>query len=351
MNPENPEIAINLTSMANANISIYNSTGYYPLPLFLHVLYGFISVLSIIFNSTVTALLWRGMQIEHVYTFYDLLIINMAISDLSIGTLTLITPDFVIPANKYLYPSGTVGDIFCRIIFSEYLLFTFGFYSVAIIAFISLERWVAIAKPIVYRRYCRSSNAKLIMPIIFLINMAFKINNVVNVHYDNNTMPPCKWYRVFPTANTYLYWFTASEIITFYVPLVIILCANINIERWSKLRSPSRRKYALPRYRRRRMSKMVMAASAALIICWLPNEIYFTLRSFKLIPRSRIFHRTVKVFVILNSVLNPVIYVASNRSYRNSIVDMVHRASLYTFMVNRKSSSNDLACVTLDKSC
>ena len=69
------------------------------------------------------ALLWRGRQIQYIYTSYDLLIINMAIADLSIGILIFVTPEFAIPANIYPFPSGIIGDIFCRIVVSEYWIF------------------------------------------------------------------------------------------------------------------------------------------------------------------------------------------------------------------------------------
>ena len=345
----NHQLSINITLLAKANHSGNNSTGYNSLPLFLHILNGFIAVLSVIFNTTVMALLWRGRQIQYIYTSYDLLIINMAIADLSIGILIFVTPEFVIPANIYPFPSGIIGDIFCRIVVSEYWIFVFGFYSVAIIAFISLERWMAIAKPIIYRHYCRARNAKIALPIIFVINMLFKISNIANIHYSNNTVFPCVWQVVFPATDVYVYWFTTSEILTFFFPIAIILYANISIGKWSKIRSPSRRKYNIPSHRRRKMSKMVMAASIALLICWLPNEIYFTLRTFKMIPRSRTFHRSAKILVLLNSTLNPIIYVATNRSYRNSIVDIVHRASHYTFMTKQQSPSSDIACVALEE--
>lgn len=346
----NHQISINITLLAKAYNSSANSTSYYSLPLFLHIFNGFIAVLSIILNATVMALLFRGREIKYVYSSYDILIINMAIADFSIGALILVTPDFVIPTNIYPFPSGIFGEIFCRIIVSEYLIFTFGFYSVAIIAFISLERWMAIAKPIIYRHYCRARNAKIALPSIFLLHMILKMSNIANIHYVNNNMPPCIWKIIFPTADTYVYWFTTTEILTFFIPTIIILCANINIGKWTKIRSRSRRKYTLPSHRRRKMSKMVMAASIALLICWLPNEMYFTLRTLKIIPRNRIFHRSAKILVLLNSTLNPIIYVATNRSYRNSIVDMVHRASHYTFTTKQQSPSSDLACVALERS-
>ncbi|EDV19398.1 uncharacterized protein TRIADDRAFT_6910, partial [Trichoplax adhaerens] len=70
---------------------------------------------------------------------------------------------------------------------------------------------------------------------------------------------------------------------------------------------------------RKRVTLMVCTSAIVFLMCWLPNEIYFTLINFGLARLESVGHRSAKTLIILNSCLNPFIYFATNSKYRLAI--------------------------------
>ena len=67
----------------------------------------------------------------------------------------------------------------------------------------------------------------------------------------------------------------------------------------------------------KRATIMMAVASLALILCWLPNQVYFLLAQlgyFELKPSIPV--RVVGVLVFSNSFMNPVIYGFMNKNFR-----------------------------------
>ena len=49
--------------------------------------------------------------------------------------------------SSYQVPGGMAGEIFCRVLFSKFFIFTFGKGSVLTIACLAVERWFVLIKP------------------------------------------------------------------------------------------------------------------------------------------------------------------------------------------------------------
>ena len=63
------------------------------------------------------------------------------------GITILITPSLILPANLVNYPQGFAGEIYCRVLFSQFLLFFLGVVSVYTVMFLSTERWLTVQYP------------------------------------------------------------------------------------------------------------------------------------------------------------------------------------------------------------
>ena len=62
---------------------------------------------------------------------------------------------------------------------------------------------------------------------------------------------------------------------------------------------------------------MMVVASSTLIICWLPNQVYFFLAQLGYFEiKASLPVRVVGVLVFANSWMNPIIYAFTNNSFR-----------------------------------
>lgn len=68
------------------------------------------------------------------------------------GAVIVVTPCFIVPVDKFPYPTGMTGlSLFCHLIDTKFLIFTMGKASVLMVMCLAIERWFASVKPLQYR--------------------------------------------------------------------------------------------------------------------------------------------------------------------------------------------------------
>lgn len=297
--------------MENNNCSFYHNSSTVSA---LHPVYGLFCVFGIVGNGLVYFVVSQKKSSNFHST--EIFIISLAIADMLTGLFVIAAPDLVIPSRYYHYPSQGLG-LFCAIVSSQYFIFYFGFISLYTIAAISFERWCAIALPSTYRCLFKASRTKRYVFLIWSIGLIFPIDNIFkHVLVNKNGCDLCKWTVMFNDDSVERIVFLNLEIIRIFLPTVLIVFFYGDIARriWSihwQFHTPDGFRYKIT----------IMAFSSAIIfiLCWLPNELYFTLVIFKITKMDSIIHRTTKSMIILNSCLNPVIYLATNSKYRKCI--------------------------------
>lgn len=304
----------------------------------INIIYAVIGSIAIIGNIWVIALnvIHRAMLFQAPNKF----VVSLAASDCLSGILIYVTPGYIFPHDAYPYPANFVaGSLFCSLIDSNALFFACGFISVYTIAIISVERWCAVARPFTYKRLFTQSRTRFIIVCIWFFVPLTIIDGIIQKHYDARLDPPCRWFSLFGDdivlANIV---FMVLESIRVFLPALITIVSFADVSRRMSKRNSvklnctnSTRVVVM-----RRFTIMLGMAAIALIICWLPNEIYFTLVQLRLTSYQPTVHAITKTLIVTNCCINPIIYAATNVTYRRGMVRLLSR---FTHCICREQAS------------
>ena len=340
---------------SNINLSVNTFGREWYVKRFMHIFYGVLASIAILGNGIVCIVILTRKKGKMMKSSLNLLILSMAIMDTMTGILMFVVPSFVIPVADYVYPKNQIaGSMFCRIIASQYAIFYFGFGSVFTITAIAIERWIAIAKPYIYRHFVTVKRTKLFVACLWIVNIGIPLDIIFQIDFIKNQQPPCKW-NSFVRKPPGVYLFVMLEIIRLYLPVVIILSCYIDITRRVINTSPtilvaqaksasSNVSHSQPARRatntvnaRRKVTIMVAASALAFIICWLPNEMYFTLYALNIISYNINIIRTTKTLIVTSSCLSPFIYAATNDDYRKGIISLINYCKSPSTLLPSKS--------------
>ncbi|EDV28785.1 uncharacterized protein TRIADDRAFT_52024 [Trichoplax adhaerens] len=277
---------------------------YDDVPLFLSIIYGSIATMSI-----------------------------GAIVDSLTGIVMFFTPSLIIGIRYYSFPTGIPGGaIFCHLVDSFFIFFSLGNLSVMLVMLISIERWAAVVRATKYSKWFALRRVKICIGIVIILVIILNLDNLLGKIYVPGVFPPCVWSPIFPKPSQNLTLFTVFEITRLFLPVLLIILCYVNIAKktlFSHKVGGLTQEQSAKYIARRRVTTMCFVSSAALVVCWLPNEIYFVMMNFEIIDYSFIVHGVTKTLVIFNSCINPFIYAATNRAYRRSIFQFITRKHNY----------------------
>ena len=294
--------------------------------------YVFFSVLAIVDNCMIYLLFLshRSLLTQASNRF----ILLIAIVDGLTGVMVIISPASRIFGDFYPYPHGPIlGPLFCAVIGSEYFIWVFGFISIYTMAVLSLERLYTVLQPASYKKIFTHRNVNIMIAGLIIIGLVISMANLFQSQYRPNSVQPCQWLPL--TTNQGInailnavlfilkFLFPATIVCTCYT---IIACKIQNMKHTNgdAMIHAFKLPHRLPSQRHRRAKKqvtiMIFAASIALIICWLPNQIYFLLVQLTILPIRSSVHVLTKALVIANSCINPFIYVMLNNNYRKLLM-------------------------------
>ncbi|EDV28085.1 Galanin receptor type 2 [Trichoplax sp. H2] len=293
--------------------------------------YVLIAVVSVVSNSMFCIILYKKKSPTAKATEY--LFLNLAATDMLSGILLIVVPGFVIPIPDYPIPH--VGlELFCRLIWSNALFFMLGFISVWTLLAICVDRWFAIAMPFSYKEICTKRKALITIIIIWIANIGLAMDNFLDRTAGPNGTKCVFFIWVNPADKAAVV--TALQVVRIFIPSLLIAVVYLDIGR-RILHSSYRKKVRVEPPKntiirssqrdaliRKQVTVMSFIAAVVFLICWLPNEIYYTMaihdpRLFKNITIRRI----TKLLTGLNSTLNPLIYAISNKYYREGFIELL----------------------------
>lgn len=115
-------------------------------------LFIFIAILSFVGNLLVLVLFLRNKK--WLKRTYGRLVFALALADLLTAVCLFATPLAVHHEKRMKRPTSAIGrEMYCRLLWSHYVLFSFGITSVYTCLVLTTERWIAVTKPLYIRKY------------------------------------------------------------------------------------------------------------------------------------------------------------------------------------------------------
>ncbi|XP_028397041.1 rhodopsin, GQ-coupled-like [Dendronephthya gigantea] len=254
------------------------------------------------------------------------LILALAITDILTAICVLCVPLFIHENDVYTVPkNGLLRELYCRIVWSHYLVFSLGVTSVYLCLSLAIERWLAIRRPHFYTQHLQSKRViGLLVVIPWLAGFAFESSAIIRttgvILRDGTTS--CEWN---PDTSEWGIR-VAIAVISFsgmiLIPGVFVVLAYIHILLKVKVTYKQDTVRHRGKWRRadsldfKRVTLMAGLASIVLLICWLPGQFYFMLSQMGYVKVHVTAHRWLNVLALSSSAWNPIIYSFSNSQYR-----------------------------------
>ncbi|XP_017291706.1 trace amine-associated receptor 1-like [Kryptolebias marmoratus] len=260
------------------------------------ILYGFLTLLSVVTVCGNLLVIISVLYFKQLHTPTNFLILSLAVADLLVGIV-------VFPLTMTFSPSFCMyhRDVFCKIRSS------FGMYfctcSILHLCCISVDRYYAVCQPLMYKSKI-SHHVVLVMIAVSWIVSALIATGVV-IPNSIEKFQERGFLVVLMTT-------TVGVIISFYLPLVIMLCIYLKIflvaQRQAQSIHTRIKCGATVSKMERKATKTLAIVLGVFLLCWTPCFISVTFSTFSniLIPVPVI--ETLIWLALTNSTLNPFIY-------------------------------------------
>ena len=245
----------------------------------------------------------------------------------------LITPVYVIGADSIPVPDGPLGQLFCRVIFSQYLVFTLGIVSVYTVTCMAIDRWFAVARATKYKTTFTRRRVNLIVALVWMLSTLLNTPHLLEMKaITTNGTSACVW--VVLTEGTTRKVVAILEFLgKFFLPVLVtfltFLSLNSHVKASPALFRTNRGKIGL------RLLRMCMFTALVLALCWLPNQVYYLLFKYDVTQLDTPMHHFTVALSMFNSSLNPWICCISNKLYRRHFVKL-----MCPCILNRLAPSN-----------
>lgn len=227
-----------------------------------------------------------------------------------LGLFIIATPGYIIGLSSYPAPRGLGGELFCRLISTQYFVFVFGKVSVLTIVALALERWYSVVKPIDYKMKFTRKRIYIYIATIWLISGIANGSKPVKAKL-NDTSLRCEWSAISYPKEIFIPSYTT---LTFFIPTAITWLSFLHVAKVLQ-RSPAERNVRF-RNTRKKLTRMCAIVALLLTISWLPNQVFYTLSAFDITKAETLLHHFTIVLAMFNSCVNPWICCFTNRDYK-----------------------------------
>ncbi|XP_072039720.1 galanin receptor 2a-like [Amphiura filiformis] len=254
-------------------------------------------------------------------------IVALAVAD-------IITSICIIPIPTLSYvPDNFGGHFYCKVVVSSIVMWISVVASIFSLTFLALERLVAIAQPIRYKRLFSVKMTRFIIIMIWIFAFAFNAFTIFVNHLDI-VRGAC--YVDFGSVEFQMFIGVSLFVIEYLVPVILMLAANIRSIQLLKVQAQiftTNENPANPALleARHRVIYMLLSVIISFIICWSPDQFAFLAFNLGLVPYEYLYGNMYRAFVVLafaNSCLNPVLYALTNKNFRHAIKQYLFRCSV-----------------------
>ena len=300
------------------------------------VFLAIIAIFALLGNILVVILFIKNRQ--WLKKAHSCLLLGLATQDILTAIGLLVLPGFVQTADAYDPPQdSSLSQLFCSVVWSRYIPFALAISLVYTCLMLTVDRWWAVLRPMSYRRISNSTKVVAAMVIIpWIAGLGLEVSAIINVHsMEVNGTFVCSWTQDERSPRK-----TAVALVTFFgmilVPAILITIAYAMIvvklrESSTKVRpigsdlnrqgSPGRahdtKRNNDSFSHLKKLTRVACAASTTVIVCWLPDQLYYCLFQLDEVEIGTPLHDALVILAFMNTMLNPVIYSFSNKQYRD----------------------------------
>ncbi|XP_070560067.1 substance-P receptor-like [Ptychodera flava] len=287
---------------------------YYSEQVWVMVVYGFVAVWGTMGNSVVMATILRN---KFLRTNTNYFILSLAFADLM--ACVILFPVKVFPI-QYV-PPGIGGELLCRVIISEFPMWTSVVSSGFHLGAITIERYIAIIHPY---KYVHFTKTKAVVCIICLWSLTLicepyliYIYTYKDGHCTTITTEVARRYTQVSAIFLFL--------LSYVTPIIIMLIGYSSIFKTLKteertINSLSGANIEMEREKlkaRKNIIKMLLIVVTTYFLCLTPNQIlWFSFNAGLTIDFNSAYYNITVMLTFANSCMNPVIYAIRNRRFR-----------------------------------
>ncbi|XP_077998801.1 galanin receptor 2b-like [Glandiceps talaboti] len=281
------------------------------------ITYGFVSIWGIVGNSTVMATILRNAFLRTNTNYF---IISLAFADLMACVILL--PVKVFPITYV--PAGIGGEFLCRIIISEFPMWTSVVSSGFHLGAITIERYIAIVYPFKYYLFTKTRAIACIIGLWSLTLICEPYLIYIYTYSDGH----CKTLG----TETAIRYTQVSAIFIFFLsyvgPIFIMLLGYSSIFKTLKTEERNLNASAGPNLEaerekllaRKNVIKMLCIVVATYFLCLTPNQIiWFGFNVGLVVDFNSAYYNVTVMLTFANSCMNPVIYAIRNRRFRKGL--------------------------------
>ena len=277
--------------------------------------FSIIVILALLGNAVV---LWVFIRKHKRYnpSLFDVFIVNLALTDLVSAVFLIFSRFLYLPTMPDSQPNAF---FLCHFLWGGYILFGLGYVSVYTCLLLTIERWLALNKPHLYRRL-KAKHA--IFSIIIVWIWAFFINSTVFISINENFQKrKCEWIE--PKVGKAA--FPVLELsFACVIPFSIIIALYCHIfYKFNRMATFSVDTQAVFK---KRITIVALVASIALIVGWLPVKISFILR-YTSVGGSHLSGTAHFIFIMMglgNSCVNPILYGIYSSKFRQEYKEIAY---------------------------
>ncbi|XP_041474421.1 QRFP-like peptide receptor [Lytechinus variegatus] len=314
----------------DANTTILVSFSWSPMDWSWSVILQLISaILGILGNLLVIVVLFNRRKKNRST---DTLISCLAVADFL--TSVMLIPN---PSPTYI-PNTWLGELYCRFVFTQSLLWASITASTYLLISISVERYIAVVYPLHVKRLItrrRISNLICLIWILSVLSLLF----VFFVHSVDAFTNKCKeqYLNRYTKLIIAYYWFCLRLVVPCFAMLItqVLIARKLshqsnNAQGMTTHLSKSNPMPSLHIVARERILKMMVIVILVYFICWTPNQIAYLGYNIGWVPESYLnsdLHSMLTVLGFYNSCANPIIYAVRYPEFKEALKDMVTRNS------------------------
>ena len=254
---------------------------------------------------------------------YNVFLLILAVTDSLTAVVILIASSMILNGFIPRQVSGLVSDLFCRVVWSGWLMFTFSDASIYICLVLTYKRWCAVVKPLTYRTNFNRRRLAGMSVVIWIIALLSTSPRLFEVSYDVSRTDNlcCTWKELSATKRNFMG--LIQLVLNIAIPSGVMI--GIYLHMLFKTQVHKNRR-VLPSDRalrtRQGRTRMVRIALLSLLSCWMPYQVLYLLSMFGVTDMNFTAYHWTTALVFVSSFTNPFIYGVTNHTYRRGYFEI-----------------------------